>query len=596
MKQVLHNPLIILLLLVNFNLYSQVTITTNNLKVDNKPISNNTISFNSNESVYVSLNIHLQTSNSSINNIFGNLFLYYQKNAEDSPTQIGFQSVTFYLNTYYMNDTPFNITLLKGGFFQSGGILYAEYKSNDNKTYQSNKITITGGSLPSSPPVITPTNEAIPTQNLKYSENFPIVNSKIFLAEETPTFIDIEVQSKKEGDHTSIGISLDEMIGNKINKTILLKSIWIDSDNNFHLLKDIQIDPSKLNFTQYTYTLKAKMQHYRTTTNPQLLSSKTDFVSKDNSKVTILLSRPIQYNTISESQSISPGETAKPLIGAVAKISLDKTGLRNTVDITKYQWQQRVSNNNWTNILGATSQNYTPSNIFTETTSFRRIAISNEGLPNFSEYISISTIPAPNNNICCDQNLTYNSSQPSTFTGNDLGNSVLYQWQVSQNSTSWVGIPDSNRQNLNYSFSYTASRGNESAQFRRLIIQNDAIISTSNKINVIRSTSTDPSIPLPPPTEIDAGGRRTSTLTTESNEFDTNKLMIYPNPTTDNVYIDGFVNIELLNLYDSYGAKINIDKNQKSTNLIEINTSKLQPGIYILKIDNTTYSKTIIKN
>jgi|GEM_PF-2081380 len=597
MKQILQN-LLFILFLVNSNLYSQVTVTTNNLKVDNKPITNNIISFNSNESVHISLNIHLQTSNSSINNIFGNLFIYYKKNESDSPTQIGFQSITFYLNTYYMNDTPFDTTLIKGAFFQSGGIIYAEYKSNENKTYQSNKISVTGGSLPSTPEPVVTINENIPTKNLKYSGDYPILNSKIFVTEEKATFIDIEVQSKKEGDYTSIGISLDEMIGNKINKTILLESIWIASDNNFHLLRDIQINPSKLNFNQYTYTLKVKVQYYKTTGDAKMLSSKSDFISTDNNKVTVLLSRPIQYNTISESQSISPGGTAKPLTGAVAKISLDKTGLRNTVDITKYQWQQRVGNNNWTTILGATSQNYTPSSIFPETTSFRRIAISNEGLPDFSEYISISTTPAPNNNICCNQTLPYSSSQPSIFTGNDLGSSIFYQWQISQNATSWTSIPDSNKPNFNYIFPFISGRGNETAYFRRLIIQNDAVVSTSNKINITRIINTDPSItsPSPPPTEAPNPGRRMSTFIAGSNDFDTSGLSIYPNPTIDNLFIDGPVKIELVTLYDSYGAKLNIDKHQKSTNLIEVNTSKLQPGVYILKIDNTTYSKTILKN
>ncbi|WP_343585225.1 T9SS type A sorting domain-containing protein [Flavobacterium sp.] len=594
MKQVLHNPLIILLLLVSFNLYSQVTITTNNLKVDDKPISNNTISFNSNESVYVSLNIHLQTSNSSINNIFGNLFLYYQKNAEDIPTQIGFQSVTFYLNTYYINDTPFDITLLKGGFFESGGILYAEYKSNDNKTYQSNKISITGGSLPSSPPVIVPTNEAIPTQNLKYSDDFAIVNSKIFVTPDTPTFIDIEVYAKKDNDAASVGISLIEMNGNTINKTIPLKGIWIAPNNSYYLLKDIKIDPTILNFTQYTYTLKAVIQNYRTTTNPQLLSSKSDYIYKDNNKISILLTKPIEYNTIADNQTLSSKQISTPFTSLSPRVNYTInceqrgcTPIYDYRDVNNFQWQTRTQNTNWTNIPQVTQKDYSPNKAFTESTYYRRVAFYIDGQYNISNTISIITKSDDfQNTICCDQQLPLTTSQPQEINGNipNLTN-FSYQWQIWTNPSAptpeWNDLANATNQNYKHNFTLPSSRFTQITLFRRLIKVNSLVISTSNTIEISR--------PRPLAT-------MNFSTSLDSNEFDTNKLLIYPNPTTDNVYIDGFVNIELLNLYDSYGAKINIDKNQKSTNLIEISTSKLQPGIYILKIDNTTYSKTIIKN
>jgi len=197
---------ILYLFLFQFTLYSQVTVKTNELKADNKSITDNTIAFNSNPTINVSLNVHLETSNGSVDNTFGNLYVYYKKNETDIPMQVGFHSVTFYLKTYYTSDILFNtVTLHKNEFYNTGGILYAEYKNNKNQTYQSTKIAITGGSLATAPP--TPTNQKIVTQNLKYSEDLPIINSKIFVPNYSSTSFDLEIyRSQSDGQTTAINI------------------------------------------------------------------------------------------------------------------------------------------------------------------------------------------------------------------------------------------------------------------------------------------------------------------------------------------------------------------------------------------------------
>lgn len=583
---------ILYLFLFQFTLYSQATVKTNELKADNKSITDNTIAFNSNPTINVSLNVHLETSNGSVDNTFGNLYVYYKKNETDIPMQVGFHSVTFYLKTYYTSDILFNtVTLHKNEFYNTGGILYAEYKNNKNQTYQSTKIAITGGSLATAPP--TPTNQKIAIQNLKYSEDLPIINSKIFVPNYSSTSFDLEIyRSQSEGQTTAINIYAYEEFG---KKEILLKSVGIGGFfDSYFLIKNIKINYDALDFTKYTCKIRIEVRNY--STNLATYQSNTDILSQNKQEIIITLTKPIINNIISDNQSISTNTPSKPLTGIIAKINLDPTTTRNTQDITQYQWQQKVEGSNWTDIIGATFQNYTPLNTFNQSTSFRRIAISSDGYKNPSEYITISTVPAPINNICCNQTLPYNSSQPSTFTGNSLDNTNSYQWQVLHSQSSWINIPNATDSSCNYIFIAEAARGTENSTFRRLILKNQSIISVSNNIIITRSREADPKIAPSTPTRVDVPGRRLSTYSTESNQLDINNLSIYPNPIINNLFIEGSSNINLINLYDSFGQKIDINKHQKSDNLIEVNTSRIQPGIYILKIDNTSFSKTLIKN
>lgn len=585
MKQIFKN-LVIILALISSNAYSQVTITTNNLKVNNNPINNNTISFNSNESIHISLNIHLQTSNASINNIFGNLFLYYKKNESDTPTQIGYQSITFYLNTYYMNDTPFDTTLFRNSFFENGGILYAEYKSNENKTYQSTKISITGGSLPSPTPVVTPITESIPTQNLKYSDDFPIVNSKIFITQNIPTFFDIEVLIKKSNNYSSVGVSLVETLGNEANKVTPLKSMFVNPDGNYHQIKDIKIDPEKLDFTRYTYTLRVYTYEY--SSNLQVLSYKIDHIYKDNNKISILSSKPIENNVIKENQTLTSGQVSSPFTSLSPKvdytINCDRRGCTPIYDIRyidNFQWQTRTQNTNWTNIPQAIQKDYSPNKTFTENTYYRRIAFYIDGQYNISNTLSIIiNNESFQNTICCNQQLPLSTSQPEEISGNvpNLSN-FTYQWQICAyplaTSRQWEDLPNATAQNYKHIFTTLPGRDSQSTLFRRLIKKDLLAISISNEIDITRAPRVQ-------------GVLNTSQLD--------NDMVTYPNPFIDNFSIDGSINIDQVKLYDSYGQPINIKKIQSSKNKIEVNTTNLKAGAYILKIDDTNFSKTLLKN
>ena len=81
------------------------------------------------------------------------------------------------------------------------------------------------------------------------------------------------------------------------------------------------------------------------------------------------------------------------------------------------------------------------------------------------------------------------------------------------------------------------------------------------------------------------------TLTIEDIEQIPNQIFVYPNPTTDRIYIQG-ENILQTELFDIRGRKI------KTTNQKQIDISEMGIGTFILKVttdNNTTKSFKIIK-
>ncbi|WP_035647760.1 T9SS type A sorting domain-containing protein [Flavobacterium sp. ASV13] len=587
--------------LITFSLHSQVTIKTGDLKIDNILVANNTISFNNNPSINISLDIHMQTSDGSIDNTFGNLFLYYKKNESDSPTQVGFQSIAFYTNVYYKNDTQFNITLFKNFFFNIGGTLYAEYKNNNNKIFQSNKIPITSGSL-IDPPIAPPTtNGSIATQNIKYSVNLPLTNSKILISSNASTYFDLDVFAKRSDTPTEISIYLKrEDIGTITSedaeyKKVYLKHTLINKPNdNYISIKDIPIYIEKLDFTKYTYTLKVQANQYNS--NYTLLSAQTDFIYQDNNKINILLVKPIEYNTIADSQTLTSGQTSAPFTTQSPwvdyTIYCERRGCISQYDyryVTNFKWQNRTQNTEWADIPQANTKDYSPNKTFIENTYYRRIAFYDDGQYNISNTISIILNDQNNENtICCNQNLPLRTSQPQVITGSiSNSNNLTYQWQICTNPSYtppiWTDIANASASYYSHIFTIEASRGTGNTAFRRLLKQNSLTVSISNQVNITRPESSTVKSMLTPGN-------------LELSENDINNTTIYPNPFINNFYIEGPKNINQIKLFDSFGQTIDIQKNQKSENLIEVSTSNLLPGVYLLKIDNQNFSKTLLKN
>lgn len=140
---------------------------------------------------------------------------------------------------------------------------------------------------------------------------------------------------------------------------------------------------------------------------------------------------------------------------------------------------------------------------------------------------------------------------------------TIFKWQTKTENSNWTDII--NQTSIGYNPNIIFK---ENVYYRRIAFY-DEQFNVSNIISITRN------------------------LLNSSNKSEIN---IYPNPITNYFNIDGAVKINDIAIYDSFGQKINVVKQQKSTNLIEINTTNLQSGIFILKIDNTTFSKTLIKN
>ena len=163
--------------------------------------------------------------------------------------------------------------------------------------------------------------------------------------------------------------------------------------------------------------------------------------------------------TISASQVICSGTTPNGLVSV--------TGAGGSTGAYTYQWQSSTnSGTSWSDISGATSADYAPGNISTET-MFRREAESVSGCgPVYSNEVTISLFsPGVAGSIVADQTICFNTA-PNTFvegtpaSGGD-GN-YTYQWQVSSDNVTFSNISGAT------AFDYTSGALTSTTYFRRV--------------------------------------------------------------------------------------------------------------------------------
>lgn len=100
----------------------------------------------------------------------------------------------------------------------------------------------------------------------------------------------------------------------------------------------------------------------------------------------VLFHSEISNNTISDDQSLCPGENAQPLIG------LTPEGATGTHD---FLWQQKIEGGAWTDAPGTNSElSYAPFGL-TESTSFRRLVFSGSCPSDTSNVVYIEQLEAP---------------------------------------------------------------------------------------------------------------------------------------------------------------------------------------------------------
>ncbi|MES2374790.1 MAG: hypothetical protein V4557_19590, partial [Bacteroidota bacterium] len=148
--------------------------------------------------------------------------------------------------------------------------------------------------------------------------------------------------------------------------------------------------------------------------------------------VTIAIASALTANTVSPSTTCTDGSSAVTLTGSAITGGI-------------YQWQSSTDNSNFSDILGATSQNYTlPTNIVSVTTWYRRIASSSSCATNNST--SVAVYPPIANNQITNGTTSFCTTAPATALTNTTpvgGNGTnSYQWKSSTDGTVFNNVSD----------------------------------------------------------------------------------------------------------------------------------------------------------
>ncbi|QOG04183.1 T9SS type A sorting domain-containing protein [Flavobacterium sp. MDT1-60] len=607
-----------LILLLNFALYAtnkhskitadpKVNIEISNITTNGLVLPDNTISFNGVEDLEIEFDVKASYTGTNSKYFDGLLnCYYYEPNSFDNEIaqyynngvvpQYLFQNTAKlqYSNGTYTYINRKKLRFKRSTLYNTGCSIVFRYRTETLTTDISNKLTykITGGTKTGNEPY-KPATATVNVNNISYSDGLPLINNKIIVPDNEGNEVGTRYINLSFNYSCNYGSQLPK--GYYPGFVIQIARENLGSTNLTEYISPI--------YTSGTFTfnnLKIKSSDLSTNAKLRILFNFQE-VEIDLNCGIAQSAKPILYNTIANNQTLNIGEVSKPITynTPYADYTIRDPrypSSRPTYDfryVTLFKWQVKTQNNDWTDIPGQTSIGYSPNKTFTENTSYRRIAFY-DGQYNISNTIAITLVDANlQNSICCNQNLPSADSQPQEIIGNTLStNNYTYQWQICKEPTSnppiWTDIPNATNQNYKHTFTEVATRGTENTAFRRLINLNALTISTSNQINIQRRTGT-----IVGSTRILSN---TDSFTQDTNSKEINVLNIYPNPIIDHFFIEGEFDINNIYLYDSFGIKANIEKKQISINLSQIDVTKLLPGIYILKIDNTSFSKTIIKN
>ncbi|MEW5845412.1 MAG: gliding motility-associated C-terminal domain-containing protein [Bacteroidota bacterium] len=190
--------------------------------------------------------------------------------------------------------------------------------------------------------------------------------------------------------------------------------------------------------------------------------------------LTITIIPEITGNTISSDQTICFNDVPAQLTGPVPG---------GGSGAYSYRWQQSTTGASgpFTNISGATSQNYSPPAL-TSNTWYRRVVTSGSCV-SISNVVAITVLPAIGNNIIsANQNICYNSAPAqldgSTPTGGD--GTYTYQWQ---SSTAGAGGPFANIAGAT-GINYQPGVLTQTTWFRRMVNSGPCVNNPSNVIQI----------------------------------------------------------------------------------------------------------------
>ena len=188
------------------------------------------------------------------------------------------------------------------------------------------------------------------------------------------------------------------------------------------------------------------------------------------SQVATINVTPDKSGSISQSQSICHGAIPARLNGSATNGEPGDYSL---------QWQMSTNNSSWSNISGATAQNYQPGAL-TQTTYYRRNAIDHCGAKE-TNTVTITVRPAlAVGSISANQTICYNAS-PARINGSAAtggAGSYSYQWQKSTNGTSWTNISGATAQN------YQPGALTQTTHYRRNVADSQCGNGTSNTVTI----------------------------------------------------------------------------------------------------------------
>ncbi|CAM4046275.1 T9SS type A sorting domain-containing protein [Flavobacterium sinopsychrotolerans] len=516
--------IIILILFWQFKSYGQ-TISINSLTINNVSInSSGPINIQANATI-ANISLNTQVVFSSPQNNSGTINIYYQKSKTSPILTANGGNGGFLLflggNTASRN---FTLTISPVEFDQSGGYIFAEYKTSSGIAYKSQNIPIVKTvPLPNNPP--SPVNPDYAEQRIPYG-GIPLMPSLVNYYESSQDWVDS---------------STDRVIFSERDKGVLYDNVNIRQKTTF--------------------------QDGRTLKDPQVMFVKVAKFLPNISRLSI------NNYIISGDQYVYDGQKPKTIIGEQATASYSRT----TVNLNYYQWQSRkiypfwwvnIENQfklyGWNDIPEATEINYTPPTA-TIGMGYRRLVLedpSNKSIDrNCASSNIIRVLPMSDktitNNICCDQTVT---SIADPIQG-EISRFDSY-WQSSSDNINWTSIQTSANKK-----DYTpinTSRNTKPIFYRRIDVEYTSdtnsiyYISNTVKINYNPLSTTDPSI------------------------------KIYPNPTTSILNIENTgnaVTFSNITINDTSGtAFIPNSISTINSNFTSLNVSNLPPGIYFLNM------------
>ncbi|KYP14059.1 MAG: hypothetical protein A1D16_08915, partial [Flavihumibacter sp. CACIAM 22H1] len=152
-----------------------------------------------------------------------------------------------------------------------------------------------------------------------------------------------------------------------------------------------------------------------------------------------------------------------------------------------YQWMSSPNNSTWTDISGATSQNYSPGSLTATTYYRRKVTVSGAGTTAYTTSVLVAVHPQLTASISpSTQNLSAGATGTTITSSVSGGNGTYtYQWQTSPNNSTWT--------NAGTSSSYSPGVVTATRYVR--------LLATSNGVQVTSNTATI-SVCTPAPNQI----------------------------------------------------------------------------------------------